>query len=253
MSTAHRPTWNPAQGKEVKSGSRQFSARDVASQTKLKFRQPGQTSEADVQKRDLRAELLKAEQGARERKRKAAGGTFVGLDASVAEIEDRNSEEIKRRKLLQDALELDKDDDDEVEVKEENRTAKAESNDDDDGDGDDEEDEGEDETAELLRELEKIKKERAEEQARKEREAQEQNVAAREEEIATANPLLNLQAALGQGAEGPSGGSFAVKKRWDDDLIFKNQAVNNDKPSGQFVNDLLRTEFHRKFMAKFIK
>jgi protein CWC15 len=142
MSTAHRPTWNPAQGKEVidsilllgcmlilskvKSGSRQFSARDVASQTKLKFRQPGQTSEADVQKRDLRAELLKAEQGARERKRKAAGGTFVGLDASVAEIEDRNSEEIKRRKLLQDALELDKDDDDEVEVKEENRTAKAE-------------------------------------------------------------------------------------------------------------------------------
>ena len=29
------------------------------------------------------------------------------------------------------------------------------------------------------------------------------------------------------------------------DLIFKNQAVNNEKPSGQFVNDLLRTEFHR--------
>jgi protein CWC15 len=31
----------------------------------------------------------------------------------------------------------------------------------------------------------------------------------------------------------------------DLDLIFKNQAVNSDKPSGQFVNDLLRTEFHR--------
>ena len=96
----------------------------------------------------------------------------------------------------------------------------------------------------------------------KEREAHEQSAAVREAEIATANPLLNLQAALGQGAEGPSGGSFAVKKRWDDgvsgtlirlslllidglDLIFKNQAVNSDKPSGQFVNDLLRTEFHR--------
>jgi len=58
------------------------------------------------------------------------------------------------------------------------------------------------------------------------------------------------------------------------DLIFKNQAMNGDeKPQGQFVNDLLRTEFHkyvidsqlkmfiaqkfcflhRKFMTKFIK
>ena len=142
MSTAHRPTWNPAQGKEVndsnlllgciltlskvKGGSRQFSARDVASQTKLKFRQPGQTSSIDVQKRDLRAELLKAEQEAKERKRKAVGGAFVGSDAPVAEIEDRNPEEIKRRRLLQEALELDKDDDDEVEVKNEgNGTVKA--------------------------------------------------------------------------------------------------------------------------------
>lgn len=38
MSTAHRPTWDPAQGKDIKTGSRQFSARDMASQTKLKFR-----------------------------------------------------------------------------------------------------------------------------------------------------------------------------------------------------------------------
>ena len=38
MSTAHRPTWDPAQAKEVKGGSRQYSARDVASHTKLKFR-----------------------------------------------------------------------------------------------------------------------------------------------------------------------------------------------------------------------
>jgi len=50
----------------------------------------------------------------------------------------------------------------------------------------------------------------------KEREAQEQNTAVREAEIASANPLLNLQAALNQGAAGPSSGSFAVKKRWDD-------------------------------------
>jgi len=30
------------------------------------------------------------------------------------------------------------------------------------------------------------------------------------------------------------------------DLIFKNQAMSTrDKPQGQFVNDLLRTEFHK--------
>jgi hypothetical protein len=30
------------------------------------------------------------------------------------------------------------------------------------------------------------------------------------------------------------------------DLIFKNQAMaTRDKPQGQFVNDLLRTEFHK--------
>ncbi|KAG6836443.1 hypothetical protein H0H93_007979 [Arthromyces matolae] len=36
-------------------------------------------------------------------------------------------------------------------------------------------------------------------------------------------------------------------------LIFKNQAMDTrDKPQ-HFVNDLLRTEFHKKFMSKFIK
>ena len=97
----------------------------------------------------------------------------------------------------------------------------------------------------------------------KEREAKATSASIREAEIAAANPLMNLQAALEQGSSSSSGGSFAVKKRWDDgkylccrgwpsvkhttaDLIFKNQATGqSDKPSGQFVNDLLRTEFHK--------
>jgi hypothetical protein len=29
------------------------------------------------------------------------------------------------------------------------------------------------------------------------------------------------------------------------DLIFKNQAANDNPRAGQFVNDLLRTEFHK--------
>ena len=65
---------------------------------------------------------------------------------------------------------------------------------------------------------------------------------------------MNLQAALGQIPSTPRSdagtsttGSFAVKRRWDDDLIFKNQASGvDDKPKKEFVNDILRSEFHRE-------
>jgi protein CWC15 len=80
----------------------------------------------------------------------------------------------------------------------------------------------------------------------------------RDQEIATGNPLLNLQAALGQTPATPGSttssapSTFAVKRRWDDDLIFKNQAAGLDDKGkkGEFVNDLLRSEFHKKFMLK---
>jgi protein CWC15 len=87
------------------------------------------------------------------------------------------------------------------------------------GRDDDEDDEDEDDSAELLRELEKIKRERAAEKERQEREQTASSAAAREAEIATANPLLNLAAALGQNPHGVNTtvpGTFAVKRRWDD-------------------------------------
>ncbi|KAG6856753.1 hypothetical protein H0H87_001097 [Tephrocybe sp. NHM501043] len=244
MSTAHRPTWDPAQAKDVKGGSRQFSVRDMAAHTKLKFRQVGQTSTAEVKKRDLRAELLAAEQEAKNKKRKAEGKPPLPVEG--AEDEEAN----KRRKLLQEALDLDKDDDEEEEGDKKSQEAEDDSDDD-----DSEEDDDEDDTAELLRELEKIKRERAEEKARQEQEESATTAAAREAEVATGNPLLNLAAALGQ--QTPSGlntnvpGTFSVKRRWDDDLIFKNQAMDTRDKQGQFVNDLLRTEFH-KFSLLFI-
>lgn len=75
-------------------------------------RQPGQTATSDVAKRDLRAELILAEQEAREKKRKAEGkpGTVLAVEDKAADAE--GDEANKRRKLLQQALELDKDDDD---------------------------------------------------------------------------------------------------------------------------------------------
>lgn len=132
MSTAHRPTWDPAQAKDVKGGSRQFSVRDMAAHTKLKFRyiviihgimhgiahafvhayrQPGQTSASEVAKRDLRAELLAAEAEAREKKRKAEGKPPLAVENGSVGDDEAN----KRRKLLQEALEMDKDDDEDEE------------------------------------------------------------------------------------------------------------------------------------------
>lgn len=122
MSQAHRPTWNPAQGRETKAGSRQVAKLSLPSYTKLKFRQPGQTSSGDVASRDLRAELAEAERKAAEKKRKAAGlSDFETAQNGALRIEagteeDEEDEVAKRRKVLEEAADLDKDDESEEEA-----------------------------------------------------------------------------------------------------------------------------------------
>lgn len=77
MTTAHRPTFDPARGKEAQRGPA-YHQRLLPAHTYLKHRQPGQGGDADA-KRDLRAELLEAE--ARHFAKK--NGTYVEEDASV--------------------------------------------------------------------------------------------------------------------------------------------------------------------------
>jgi protein CWC15 len=124
---------------------------------------------------------------------------------------------------------------------EETREIDADS-DGEDSDSTEDSDDEEDETAELMRELEKIKRERAEQKAKEvrtfhpseclrwvltvkqeaEKAAEEQGK--REEDIALGNPLLNPRA-------------FNVRRRWDDDVIFKNQARGTEqKGKKEFVN-----------------
>jgi len=109
-----------------------------------------------------------------------------------------------------------------------------------DEDEDDEDDE--DETAELLAELERIKKERAEEQQRKLLDEKEAALEGNREEILNGNPLLNA-----------GGSDFATKKRWDDDVVFRNQTRNEPKRQKRFINDTIRSDFHRRFLNKYIK
>lgn len=115
--------------------------------------------------------------------------------------------------------------------------------DDDEEDNDEEEDSDEDDTAELMAELNRIKRERAQEEARKEAERKIQEERIRMENILSGNPLLNSNKA-----------DFKVKRRWDDDVVFKNCARNDpDRKEKPFINDTLRSEFHKKFMEKYIK
>jgi protein CWC15 len=73
------------------------------------------------------------------------------------------------------------------------------------------------------------------------------------ENILKGNPLLNSTKSTTQS----STNEFRVKRRWDDDVVFKNCAKadgsNGDKRIAQFVNDSLRSDFHRRFMDKYIK
>ena len=46
-----------------------------------------------------------------------------------------------------------------------------------------------------------------------------------------------------------------MKRRWDDDVVFKNQARGTEERGREkrFVNDLLRSDFHRRFMDKYVR
>ncbi|KAI5477775.1 Cwf15/Cwc15 cell cycle control protein, partial [Pseudohyphozyma bogoriensis] len=241
MSSAHRPTWEPAQGKDSRANSRIVSAKDLASHTRLKFRQAGQGSTAEISRRDLKMELLEAERQARIKR-----GVEVADEPAKPVGLITGAEGQKR--ILVDVVGLDADDSDDEEDEDKadkgKGKAKAVESEDDSEEEEDSDEDSEDETAELLKELEKIKRERAEEKERLEREKAASEQTSREEEIATGNPLLNLQAALGYNASptpstlssSTGASSFGVKRRWDDDVIFKNQARGvGDKPKQEFV------------------
>lgn len=238
MSSAHRPTWEPAKGKgDIAHLSQAFSKHSLPAHTKLKFRRPG-----DTQRRSLQE--LKAELEAGERRAKAARNP----DADDA---DEDEGDAKRRKLLEDAKQLDADDDEAPPSKGKQPAHSAaddddadDANDDDDDDEEDEDeseddDDDEDDTEALMRELEKIKQERREEQERREQLDSAQEQMTREEEIARGNPLLNLENALHGESRAPK---MPEQQRWDEDLIFRNQAVETpDLTKRGFVNDLTRT------------
>jgi protein CWC15 len=109
------------------------------------------------------------------------------------------------------------------------------------GDENDDDDDDDDEEEELLRELEKIKRERADEAAMRERAIEEERSMAARDAVAHSNPLL------------VTASSQTVSKKWYEDTVFRNQAKNVSKEPKRFVNDTIRSDFHRKFLDRFVK
>ncbi|XP_012690848.1 protein CWC15 homolog [Clupea harengus] len=235
MTTAARPTFEPARGGRGKGEgdlsalSKQYSSRDLPGHTKIKYRQPTQDAPEEVRARDFRRELEERERVAVRDKTRERGPREHTTSSS-------SSSSSKRPRLDQiPAANLDADD----------PLTDDDENSDSDSDSDDD-------TAALLAELDKIKKERAEEQERKEREQKAEEERIRMENILSGNPLLNL---AGQQQAAQTQASFQVKRRWDDDVVFKNCAkgVDEARKEKRFINDTLRSEFHKKFMEKYVK
>ncbi|KAL7088139.1 hypothetical protein ABFS82_13G156200 [Erythranthe guttata] len=224
MTTAARPTWAPAKGGNEQGGARifgpsqKYSSRDIAAHTTLKprfCRREGQDTQDELQRRNLRDELEDRERRhfSSKEDRERRKGGQLLLEGSRRELEDR----IVPRSVDADDVDAESDD----------------SDDEDDDDGDDEE--------ALLAELERLRKEKAEQKEREERQRQEEELQAKEEQLLRGNPLIN----------NPT--SFSVKRRWDDDVVFKNQARGETKLAKRFINDTIRSDFHRKFLHKYMK
>eukprot|EP01133_Synstelium_polycarpum_P011572 gene11572-13505_t len=93
-----------------------------------------------------------------------------------------------------------------------------------------------------MRELEKIKKEKAEQLKRKQMDEAEEEKRMKQEKLLTSNPLMNSE-----------GGDYSMKKKWFDDSVFKNQARDEPVTKKRFINDTTRNDFARKFLTKYIK
>ncbi|KAL2321574.1 hypothetical protein Fmac_025953 [Flemingia macrophylla] len=228
MTTAARPTWAPAKGGNEQGGTRifgpsqKYSSRDIASHTNLKPRKEGQDTQDELKRRNLRDELEDREQRHFSSKNKSYG--------SKREIEDH----IVARSV--DA------DDSDVEVK------------------------SDDERLIIWREL-------------YERQQQEEELKVKEAELLRGNPLLNNPTSFNvkRRFESRLFIKQAVKPitvfcllpltllslfeflytldlfRWDDDVVFKNQARGETKTAKRFINDTIRNDFHRKFLQKYMK
>lgn len=249
MTTAHRPTWKAAVGLKNDGGwsaggasSAGLSVLDMPAHTKLKFRTGNQV--VDRQKA-LKESLLKLEKA-----EKDASKRLLQRPAVDEEVEKEG-----RLKLLKQTAEVDEkaiqskyddadassgsDDDGWSDAENDDLDASSSDEDDSDDDSDDE-----DEEAALQAELAKIRAEREAAKRKQEEKEAAEDEKQLEEAALMGNPLL-------ASAENNSGGR--LKRRWNEDVVFRNQAKGEPETKKRFINDTVRNDFHKRFLNKFIR
>lgn len=251
MTTAHRPTWKAAVARANQGGnfSMAVSELDAPSHTKLKLRQGPQVVDRS---KALRESLLKLEEAESKAKSKVLGRRPVNLAL----------EQQARQKLLTHTADID---DEAIRAKYDDSDIVNEDDDDHGGGGDgrgnfkkdddasdldatdsdeeEDDDDDEDDEAALQAELAKIRAEREAAQAKAQEQVAAEESSKMEEAALLGNPLL-----VGAGAI-----SGKMKRKWNDDVVFRNQAKGDPQTQKRFINDTVRNDFHRRFLNKFIR
>ncbi|CAL1533164.1 unnamed protein product [Lymnaea stagnalis] len=226
MTTAARPTWDTAKGGRGKGEgdlsalSKQYSSRDLPSHTKSKYRQEGQGTTEELRSRDFRRELEERERSSREKRDR---GREVYSSKIILDSGSGSSSSSSKRPRIEQipAANLDADDPIDEEVSKTFFIDFLSTC-----------------ISILWMESYFLFSHEAERKAEEER--------IRTENILMGNPLMQ--------PEKQSSTDFKVKRRWDDDVVFKNCAKGDEsRTSRGFINDTLRSEFHKKFMEKYVK
>lgn len=245
MTTAARPTFDTARGgsgareRDLSAMTKQYSARDLPSHLSLKSREKGQNDPEELSKRDFRSELEEREREAqreKDSKRRESDRERGRISSSSSSSSSSKKPRLEHSSSQAAAAAANLDADDPL----------GDSDADSDSDDDDDDD---DDTAALMAELQKIKKEKAFEEQEKEDERKQEEERIRMENILSGNPLLKDKY-----APTAEKSDMKIRRRWDDDVVFKNcSRAEPDKKDNTFINDSLRSDFHRKFMDKYIK
>ena len=155
MTTAHRPTFDPARGKDAQRGPA-YHQRLLPAHSVLKTRREGQGTVAETSRRDLRTQLLQAEAAHLAKARGEIDSTNSVAESETgskrrieagegdAEIEEEDIDS-KRQRILEETRDIDADSDESEE---------------------DSSEEESDEEDDLMREVEKIRREKAEQRER---------------------------------------------------------------------------------------
>ena len=234
MAFSHRPTWHAARARgstfdlrNYSTGgvaSKQIQELDLANHMKMKYREIGQGRSDEIAQRDLVKELQD-----KEKKHYEDAGKYpknygrIKDDVSGAEAQKTETAAAEASKEKEKEFD---DSDDEV-----SSSGESSSEDDD------------EEQEELMRELEKIKREREEAKQREEKEAVEIEAKILQQEQQQKKAALNPGAFTGA----------KVKRRWDEDVVFRFQSRTEPEMKKRFINDTIRNDFHKKFLHRYIK